>query len=188
MDYEAIQGALQTIEIAKLFYDYGKLDRLLENGVTCTVEDPTFYFYEYWAAAADYVDLDFDDNHDVDHWYFSFRSMVEYYRLCRDYSTLHGIKLRKNPYVKKAEAMLADAFYNCSCSGGLGWGYAKKCRGKWSCGVIVETDCYFNNESELLGALLATDEWYTEQAAKLKALLDKEQMQRKRAVFRLEAA
>ena len=123
MDYEAIQGALQTIEIAKLFYDYGKLDRLLENGVTCTVEDPTFYFYEYWAAAADYVDLDFDDNHDVDHWYFSFRSMVEYYRLCRDYSTLHGIKLRKNPYVKKAEAMLADAFYNCSCSGGLGWGY-----------------------------------------------------------------
>lgn len=188
MDYELMQETLQTVRIAKLFYEYGKLDRLLENGVTYSGESLYDFFYEYFEAATDYFDLDFHENYEVDHWYFSFRSMVRYYHLCRDYSCLFGVKLRENPYVRKAEAALADAFYDCSCNGGLGWGYAKKCNGAWSSGVFVEMDCYFHSEYELLEALLTIDDWYSDQAAKLADLLENERMRRRCAAFRLEAA
>lgn len=188
MDYEMMQDALQTVRIAKLFYEYGKLDRLLENGVTYASESVHDFLYEYFEAVADYVDLDFHEDYEVDHWYFGFRSMVQYYRLCRDYCCLFGVKLRDNPYVRKAESALTDAFYGCSCNGGLGWGYAKKCNGEWSSGVFVETDCYFHSEYELLEALLAIDDWYTEECKALDALLKTARARQMPDVYRLEAA
>lgn len=188
MDYELMQETLQTVRIAKLFYEYGKLDRLLGNGVKYAGESLYDNFYAYFEAIADYFDLDFHENYEVDHWYFSFRSMVQYYHLCRDYSCLFGVKLRDNPYVRKAEAALADAFYDCSCNGGLGWGYAKKCNGAWSSGVFVEMDCYFHSEYELLEALLAIDDWYTEECKALEALLQTAHARQIPYAFRLEAA
>ena len=42
MDYESICGSLQTISIARLFYEYGKLDRLLERGITISFAEALF--------------------------------------------------------------------------------------------------------------------------------------------------
>ena len=39
MDYESICDSLQTISMARLFYEYGKLDRLLERGITISSDD-----------------------------------------------------------------------------------------------------------------------------------------------------
>ena len=40
MDYESICGSLQTISMARLFYEYGKLNRLLERGITTSSDEP----------------------------------------------------------------------------------------------------------------------------------------------------
>ena len=54
MDYESICGSLQTISMARLFYEYGKLDRLLERGITTSSDDLYEIYYELLIAATDY--------------------------------------------------------------------------------------------------------------------------------------
>ena len=123
MDYESICGSLQTISMARLFYEYGKLDRLLERGITTSSDDLYEVYYELLIAATDYMDQKFNEDYEYDHWYFSFRSMMQYYRLIREYGGLHSMKLSENPYIKKAEEMLSAALYPCCLNGGMGWSY-----------------------------------------------------------------
>ena len=112
-DYEEIAYAVETIRAAHLFYEYGKLDRLLEIGVTHSEDDLFEIYYDLLAAATDYMDEKFNDDYEVNHWYFSFRSMMQYYRLIREYGSLHSMRLSENPYVKKAEQKLAAELYSC---------------------------------------------------------------------------
>ena len=188
MDYESICGSLQTICIARLFYGYGKLDRLLECGVTQSADDLYEIYYELLYAVCDYLSLDYDDLYEQNRWYFSFHSMMQYYRLIREYGSLHSMKLSENPYVKKAEEMLSAALYSCCLNGGMGWGYQKKISSEWSSGLIVETDGYFHYELDLLEALLSIDAWYTKEVQKLENLLRKERALAKQYVPELEAA
>ena len=188
MDYESICGSLQTISIARLFYEYGKLDRLLERGITISSDDLYEIYYELLIAATDYTDQKYDESYECDHWYFSFRSMMQYYRLIREYGGLHSMKLSENPYIMNAERMLSVELFECSCDGGMGWGYQKKISSEWSSGLIVETDGYFHYELDLLEALLSIDAWYTEEVQKLENLLRKERALAKRYVPELEAA
>ena len=186
MDYESICGSLQTVRAARMFYEYRKLDRLLERGITTSSDDLYEVYYELLIAATDYMDQKFNEDYEYDHWYFSFRSMMQYYRLIREYGSLHSMKLSENPYIQKAERMLSAAFYPCCLGGGMSWSYQKKIGAEWSSGLVVETDGYFHCEVELLEALLSIDAWYTEEVRKLKALLKKERT--KRYVPELEAA
>ena len=39
MDYEFACGSLQTVRAARMFYEYGKLDRLLERSITTSSDD-----------------------------------------------------------------------------------------------------------------------------------------------------
>lgn len=188
MDYESICGSLQTICIARLFYGYGKLDRLLECGVTQSADDLYEIYYELLYAVCDYLSLDYDDLYEQNRWYFSFHSMMQYYRLIREYGSLHSMKLRENPYITKAEDMLDVAFYPCTCGGGISWEYQKKIGSEWSSGILVETDGYFRGEYELLETLLTIDEWYKAEVRKLENLLKKERAHTKRYVPELEAA
>ena len=114
--------------------------------------------------------------------------MMQYYRLIREYGSLHSMKLSENPYVKKAEEMLSAAFYPCCLNGCMGWGYQKKISSEWSSGLIVETDGYFHYELDLLEALLSIDAWYTKEVQKMENLLKKERALAKRYVSELEAA
>lgn len=186
MDYEFACGSLQTVRAARMFYEYRKLDRLLERGITTSSDDLYEVYYELLIAATDYMDQKFNEDYEYDHWYFSFRSMMQYYRLIREYGSLHSMKLSENPYIQKAERMLSAAFYPCCLGGGMSWGYQKKIGAEWSSGLMVEMDGYFHCEIELLEALFSIDAWYTEEVRKLEALLKKERT--KQYVPELEAA
>ena len=172
MDYEFACGSLQTVRAARMFYEYGKLDRLLERDITTSSDDLYEVYYELLIAATDYLDQKYNESYECDHWYFSFRSMMQYYRLIREYGGLHGMKLSENPYVKKAEEMLSAVLYPCCLNGGMGWSYQKKISSEWSSGLIVETDGYFHYELDLLEALLSIDAWYTKEVQKLENLLN----------------
>ena len=79
MDYESICCSLQTVRAARMFYEYGKLDRLLERSITTSSDDLYEVYYELLIAATDYMDQKFNEDYEYDHWYFSFRSMMQYY-------------------------------------------------------------------------------------------------------------
>ena len=188
MDYESACSALQTVCAARLFYEYGKLDRLLEWGITQSADDLREIYFDLLYAGCDYVSIDYNENFECSHWYFSFYSMMQYYRLIREYGSLHSMKLSENPYIRKAEEMLSDTFYPCSQGGGMGWSYQKKISSEWSSGIIVEIDAYFNSEYELLEALLTIDEWYKAEVLELEEVLEKERVLVKGAVPEMEAA
>ena len=188
MDYESACSALQTVCAARLFYEYGKLDRLLEQNITNSEYDLYEIYYDLLYAACDYASFGYNENFERGHWYFSFRSMMQYYRLIREYGSLHSMKLSENPYIQKAERMLSAAFYPCCLGGGMSWSYQKKIGAEWSSGLIVETDGSFHYEIDLLEALLSIDAWYTEEVQKLENLLRKERALAKRYVPELEAA
>lgn len=188
MDYESACSALQTVCAARLFYEYGKLDRLLEWGITQSADDLREIYFDLLYAGCDYVSIDYNENFECSHWYFSFYSMMQYYRLIREYGSLHSMKLSENPYIRKAEEMLSDTFYPCSQGGGMGWSYQKKISSEWSSGIIVEIDAYFNSEYELLEALLTIDEWYKAEVLELEEVLEKERVLVTGAVPEMEAA
>ena len=188
MDYESACRSLQTVRIACLFYEHGKLDRLLEQSITNSEYDLYEIYYELLYAACNYASFGYNEEYERSHWYFSFRSMMQYYRLVREYGSLHSMKLSENPYIMNAERMLSAELFECSCDGGMGWGYQMKISSKWSSGVMVETDCYFHGEYELLEALLAIDAWYTEEVRKLETLLKVERAAKTAYVPELEAA
>ena len=79
MDYESICCSLQTVRAARMFYEYGKLDRLLERDITTSSDDLYEVYYELLIAATDYMNQKFNEDYEYDHWYFSFRSMMQYY-------------------------------------------------------------------------------------------------------------
>ena len=188
MDYESACSALQTVCAARLFYEYGKLNRLLEWGITQSADDLSEIYFDLLYAGCDYVSIDYNENFECSHWYFSFYSMMQYYRLIREYGSLHSMKLSENPYIRKAEEMLSDTFYPCSQGGGMGWSYQKKISSEWSSGIIVEIDAYFNSEYELLEALLTIDEWYKAEVLELEEVLEKERVLVTGAVPEMEAA
>lgn len=188
MDYESACSALQTVCAARLFYEYGKLNRLLEWGITQSADDLREIYFDLLYAGCDYVSIDYNENFECSHWYFSFYSMMQYYRLIREYGSLHCMKLSENPYIRKAEEMLSDTFYPCSQGGGMGWSYQKKISSEWSSGIIVEIDAYFNSEYELLEALLTIDEWYKAEVLELEEVLEKERVLVTGAVPEMEAA
>jgi len=188
MDYESACSALQTVCAARLFYEYGKLNRLLEWGITQSANDLREIYFDLLYAGCDYVSIDYNENFECSHWYFSFYSMMQYYRLIREYGSLHSMKLSENPYIRKAEEMLSDTFYPCSQGGGMGWSYQKKISSEWSSGIIVEIDAYFNSEYELLEALLTIDEWYKAEVLELEEVLEKERVLVTGAVPEMEAA
>lgn len=188
MDYESACSALQTVCAARLFYEYGKLNRLLEWGITQSADDLREIYFDLLYAGCDYVSIDYNENFECSHWYFSFYSMMQYYRLIREYGSLHSMKLSENPYIRKAEEMLSDTFYPCSQGGGMGWSYQKKISSEWSSGIIVEIDAYFNSEYELLEALPTIDEWYKAEVLELEEVLEKERVLVTGAVPEMEAA
>ena len=78
MDYESICCSLQTVRAARMFYEYGKLDRLLEQNITNSEYDLYEIYYELLYAACDYASFGYNEEYERSHWYFSFRSMMQY--------------------------------------------------------------------------------------------------------------
>ena len=62
MDYESICDSLQTICMARLFYEYGKLNRLLARGITTSSDDLYEIYYELLIAATDYMDQKYNES------------------------------------------------------------------------------------------------------------------------------
>lgn len=183
MSEEEIIDVLPSIAAARLFYTYGRLDDLLSAGI----KGPDSGFYEiFWDllnAIPDFVAYDYSEDYGVTKWYFSFKDMMEYYRLCRDFSRLQGVKLNDNPYMRDAQqfvefAMKLDEYY------GYGWTLHTRINHQWASGIVFRTDEYFYGEFELLEALLSIADWYKYHLDPLRKAI--EEIEHAAAVDRME--
>lgn len=159
MTEEDIVDVLPSIAAARLFYAYGRLNDFMKCGFETA--DNSFYemFWELLGVIADFISYDYIEDYDMTKWYFSFKAMMEYYRLCRIFSRLRGVKLKDNPYVRDAQR-----FVECAMDLNNGYGYAwtlhTRINHKWASGIVFRTDEHFCEEFELLDALLSIADWY----------------------------
>lgn len=181
MTNEELCYVIPSIEAACLFYSHGRLNELLQTGMEQADGDFYSYYYELLDAVMDFVCGDYLEGWEIDKWYFSSAEMNEYYRLCRSYSSLHGIKLRDNPYMREAEQFVAAAMRLPDTPGNYGWHLQTGVRHKWAAGIVFYCDCYFRGECELLEVLLSVREWFEDSARRLKCTLEDESGDGKKA-------
>lgn len=165
---EHISEAFTPVYLCKLFHDHGRLDQYLHMA---PMVDPDSYWeaiMEALGAVADEMWGDYLENWDAEKYYLSTYDMNEYYRLCREYSCRHGIKLADNPYMKKAH----EYVQNCLCCYGyLDYTLLTKSNHKWASGIVFVDQYSYNTPDhylELIEALMQVFDFYTRELRVLK--------------------
>lgn len=166
---------LESIHCAILCYDYGKLDQFIADNSEPTDERFSCFFTAMYAAV-DFIHEDYDENYEVNKYYFSWKSMVEYYRLCRDYCVKHGVSLKDNPFMEEAADFVERTMLFDHYGGGYDFYLKTKINHEWASGLLFRTDCYFDSEFELAEALFMIGDWYQKGVERLKAALQAEKI------------
>ena len=167
MTMEEVREILPSISYACLCHKYGKLEKFIEAGNDAPTNDYFDCFYSALWIAGDKVDWC------VASYYFSYQAMMDYYRLCRVYGKRRRIRLKENPFMKKAET-----FVNRMMD--LGYGYyafrlQTKVNHRWASGVVIYIDENgFNAEFEMVEAMFAIGDWYARAELYLWSVLDRE--------------
>lgn len=174
MNPEYMMAMLPSLYGAKLLYDFKILDNALSQGFTEMTDDWFYNMYELMELCADFFAVDYDEDYDVTKWYFSNECMVEYYRLCRVYGSAHGMKLKDNPFMQKAERFVENVMD--LLTEGFGWNLQTKIGHERASGLLFYFDCYFHGEYELMEALLEMREWYSNAVIKLRKTLLEERI------------
>ena len=105
----------------------------------------------------DFISYDYNEYSGVTKWYFGFKDMMEYYRLCRAHSRLCGVKLKDNlcgAHAVVEYAMDLDGYY------GFAWTLHTGSTISGPAASCSRIDEDFNGEFDLLEALLSIADWY----------------------------
>ena len=166
---------LPNLEWPMLCYEYGKLDDYLAAGYKELFNDYYESFFDVISIAADFVNMDYKEYYGENKFYFGFRSMSEYYRLCRDYCNARHVSLKHNPYMAEARKFV-DTAMDLNSYGGYGYMLQTKVNHEWASGLLVLTDeSYFNAEYDLAEALFRINAWYIRGVERLKTDLAKQE-------------
>ncbi len=164
-----LYDCLMSLHCASLLHGYGLLDEFIASGNRELSDDYYEIYYDVISLAADFKAFDYIECFELEKSYFSNKSMLEYYKLCRQYGSAHGMKLKDNPYMKAAEKFVNSALN----LGGMGydWILQTKVNHEWASGIVFITDWNYNCSFELLEALLEIREWYTYAVIRLRGKL-----------------
>ncbi|MBP5718445.1 MAG: hypothetical protein J6X53_05640 [Abditibacteriota bacterium] len=171
MKNEEIYYAMESVKYACLCSKYGKLREYMDSGNREPTEDYYTCFMEIAGVAADFIAANYYEDYCTETFYFSYKDMMEYYRLCRVYSCQHRIRLRDNPFMREAAQFVADAMeFNNAC--GYWYFLQTKTNHDWASGIVVYMDeNSFNNEFDLSEAMLAIGGWYSSAVIRLRRTL-----------------
>lgn len=159
--FEDVQSALGILETAVMVYETGRSDILecLSRMPLCCEYESEFVF-EGMNLLCDFMREYYNEVIDVGTFYFSSNTMMEYYRLCREYGKLKRIPLTENPYLLRAKnhihsQMNVDGCYYCS------YHLQTKINHKWASGIVFNYDnSYFYEFSSLFSRLLYVFHFY----------------------------
>ena len=167
MDYAA--SALEMLEIAAMVYETGRTDILEQLGSFA------FDYDESYDLAMEGLSLVGDFSREYGHedseivtMYFSSHAMMDYYRLCREYTNLTGVSLKSNPYMKRAESEVREQMDPADCYYCAYW-LQTKVNHDWASGIVFKYDCsYFCEFLALFSRLLYVFQFYTNTVTELR--------------------
>ena len=168
-EYDHCEMSLIPIFVGKVLYDTGREEDYLKGigSEAVIMED----YFSYIAEGLTTI-CDFWDGREVgpyiDYcWFFSDRSMMDFYRLCRDWSRQRGIRLKDNPYMEQARLELEeqlDSLNSCYYT----YRFSTKVNHRWASGITLYFSPEFNQEFSLLKALAHIFDYYKHMAERLR--------------------
>jgi len=166
---ECARQAFDTVYVCKLLHHYGKLKDVAAGWI---VEEDVWWPLVHEAIENACEKVWIEELDPGPKYYFSDPAMMEYYRLCREYSRKTGVRLKQNPFMLKAGEyvrwMLQLGSY------GYDWTLLTKINHEWASGIVFYLDERFNAHLELLEALLEIFRFYETELEVLKQALSKQ--------------
>jgi hypothetical protein len=167
--YYELHHALDILYAYTLMAD-AKIWSFRDRLITLDGED----FYEVIILAIescfDFIGGRYKDETDEYSYYFSDPCFMDYYRLCREYGRRRGIKLKDNPYMRRAKRFVDGRLsgpYTC-------WHRLHtKIHHERASGLLFIHTCDFCYELQLLERLLEIRQFYLDGVEELKAELAK---------------
>lgn len=184
-EYEFFELRVIPIMVGKILYDAGREKRYLK-GLGSEGAEPDDYYTYIWEGLTEICD--FQCGREVGPymdscWYFSDQSMMDFYRLCRDWSKQRGIRLKDNPYMKQASREAAERMRLDS------WCYTYHLHTgvhhKWASGIAIYSSCEFNQDFRLLVALAELFAYYKQMTKELRYDIWKYEQEQQRKVLYL---
>ena len=168
-EYENFELSLIPILVGKVLSDAGREEDYLEGigALPIVAEDYYSYIIEGVTAVCDFWECREVGPHMDCCWFFSHRSMMDFYRLCRDWSRQRGVPLRQNPYMEQAKTELEeqlDSIYSYYDT----YRYSTKVNHRWASGITLYLSPEFNQEFSLLKALAHIFDYYKHTAEELR--------------------
>jgi len=166
LDYA--RSAFHSVYLCKLFHSYGKLDAL-DTGWNVDEDAWWSMVYDALEATGTLVSAISDDW--KTQYYLSSPEMMEYYRHCRTYCKTHGVSLKDNPFMKKAEEQVNHMLQELS--GNYGWTLLTRINHQWASGIVFYHDDYFDAYAymELIEALLEIFHFYETELEALRQII-----------------
>lgn len=185
-EYEFFETSLIAILVGKVLSDVGREKDYLSGIGSSEIEADDYYTY---ITEGLLVVCDFWDSKEVGPfldtcWFFSDRSMMEFYRLCRDWSKQRGIPLRRNPYMEWAKREVEeqlDGIYSYYSSYRL----STRVNHKWASGIAFYLSPEFNQEFSLLRALAYIFDYYRQMTKELRYEIWKYDQEQQRKILYL---
>lgn len=185
--YDYFEYRALPILIAKALYDAGRADQYLKwQGNADTYPD---CYYDFITAGLESV-CDFWDCKEVGpycdtRWFFSDNRMMDFYRLCRDWSRQRGIPLKKNPYMLEAEQEVREQMsLNSYC---YDYRFSTKSNHRWASGFTVYVAPEFNQECPLIVTLAYLFDYYGRTSQKIRYEIWKYDLEKRGKILSLPA-
>lgn len=185
-EYEFFETSLIAILVGKALSDVGREKNYLEGIGSTSIEADDYYSYimegliaicDFWCGqeVGPYMDSC---------WFFSDQGMMEFYRLCRDWSKQRGIPLRRNPYMERARLEVEEQLnsINSYC---YNYRFSTKVNHQWASGITLYLSPEFNQEFPLLMTLAHIFDYYRQTAKKLQYEIWKYDQEQQRKILYL---
>lgn len=103
--------------------------------------------------------------------YLSSEVMTEFYRLCREHASLLSVKLKDEPFYRRAETFVGQAAEACGDGYTYGVWLQTGIRHRWASGLVVLLSIEFSDWADLALALCEIPEYYRTKTEELKAAI-----------------
>ena len=171
LDYENIIDSLAVLYMAKRIYDNGRKDILDRIDAEIDPDDSYWFANGALEMICDYVDMKYDEEREVTSYYFSDESIMEYFKYCRQYAKIKGVKLQDCDYMKKANdkvhEQLESGCYYCD------FHMETKINHEWASGIVFQFDANFYEFEALLLRILEIISFFRSEVVELKKEMDK---------------
>lgn len=168
-EYEDFEISLIPILVGKVLSDIGREEDYLDGIGASKIEAEDYFSYIMEGLT---TVCDFWDNREVGPymeccWFFSNPGMMDFYRLCRDWSRQRGIPLRQNSYMERAAQEVEEQMDSIN-DYYFAYRFSTKVNHKWASGITVYLSPEFNQEFSLLKALAYIFDYYRQMAKELR--------------------